>query len=603
MNICYGNRIRLQHQASGVMLHSHPLNYSHSGTSGQQQVTGFTGRDANDFWIVKGDDGDPQNFHEGQAVQNGNILRLEHLQTRKNLHSHDNCPSPASGQREVTGYGQFGFGDNNDRWRVEVDGGGTWNTSKRVRLIHVETNNALHSHASFPHVGSIQNQQEVTCFTHRDDNDWWLAIDEGWLGFPLPNTCGGGVRNFTVSQWALHFENNFGNMPLRRINVAGINVDVQASNAGRCGGMALAVRDYYEAGLLLPVMTTVPPTNSALFNHIADRLLDSFDVPNGGPAKWKLLTDPAMPDEDKTIGGSDPTGVAGALGGIWHNVTGGSDPSHETLVRGRAWIMIREEWPAIRHELDAGKLCPIGLVLTVSADPQQLGNNHTVLAYGYDLRGNDLIIHIYDPNCPCKYDVTWPVDENRTWRDGDNQSIRLDIGDPGKHTDVWSSNGYNIRCFFRLNYTRKTPPVQLAHDKKVRFRSINGNYLATDGVSGVVKARGVNTSTAAVFTIKKVRDPQLISGDSINLTASNGKYLAAEHGGGDVVIANRDSANIWEQYLIKRVRGEGEILNGQQVALRAFNGQYLCAEGGGGADVNANRDVIGVWETFMIEFV
>jgi hypothetical protein len=106
-----------------------------------------------------------------------------------------------------------------------------------------------------------------------------------------------------------------------------------------------------------------------------------------------------------------------------------------------------------------------------------------------------------------------------------------------------------------------------------------------------------------VFTIRKVRDPQLMSSDSINMTSSNGKYMAAEHGGGDAVIANRGSANIWEAFMIKKVRGEGDIRNRDQIALRAFNGQYLCAENGGGSDVNANRDVIGIWETFTVEFV
>lgn len=603
MDICFGSRIRLKHKESGVMLHSHPLNYTHSGSSGQQQVTGFTGNDTNDFWVVKGTDGEAQNIHEGQAVRDGDIIRFEHLMTRKNLHSHDNCPSPVSGQREVTCYGPYGHGDDNDDWRIEIDGGGTWDTVKKVRLIHVNTNNALHSHSSYPHVGSIEDQQEVTCFHGRDNNDWWMAVDEGWLGFPVPNKRGKGVMNFTVSQWGFRFQNNFGSMPLRTINIGGIEVPVQAGNAGRCGGMAFAVRDYFEAGMLLPVITDVPGVNSALFNHIADRLLDSFDVPNGGPAKWKMLTDPILPDGDKTIGSSDPTGVAGALGGLWHDVTGGSDPSQTTLVRGRAWIMIKEEWPAIKAELDAGKLCPIGLVLTVSADPTQLGNNHTVLAYGYDLRGNDLIIHIYDPNRPFKYDATWSNDDNRPWRDGDNQSIRLDIGHPENRTDVWSSKGYNIRCFFRLNYTRKNPPAQTVHERKVRFKANNGNYLATDGSSGIVKAKGTIASPEAVFTIRKVRDPQLMSSDSINMTSSNGKYMAAEHGGGDAVIANRGSANIWEAFMIKKVRGEGDIRNRDQIALRAFNGQYLCAENGGGSDVNANRDVIGIWETFTIEFV
>jgi hypothetical protein len=34
-----------------------------------------------------------------------------------------------------------------------------------------------------------------------------------------------------------------------------------------------------------------------------------------------------------------------------------------------------------------------------------------------------------------------------------------------------------------------------------------------------------------------------------------------------------------------------------KISLRASNGQYVCAEGGGGQVVVANRGAIGPWET------
>ena len=36
------------------MLHSHDMSYSHDGTSGQQQITCFEGRDDNDAFVVEG---------------------------------------------------------------------------------------------------------------------------------------------------------------------------------------------------------------------------------------------------------------------------------------------------------------------------------------------------------------------------------------------------------------------------------------------------------------------------------------------------------------------------------------------------------------------
>jgi hypothetical protein len=80
-------------------------------------------------------------------------------------------------QQEVTGFGVQGIGDTNDNWRVEAEGGGTWEAGKRTRLIHVGTNRALHSHRGFSHPDWTASQQEVTGFAGRDDNDWWVLFE------------------------------------------------------------------------------------------------------------------------------------------------------------------------------------------------------------------------------------------------------------------------------------------------------------------------------------------------------------------------------------------------------------------------------------------
>lgn len=171
--IAYGSRIKIHHGATGIILHSHSYNYSHPGTSGQQQVTAFGESDENDWWIIKGPHGTPHNYRVGQPVKQGDVIRLQHQTTGRNLHSHAGFPSPLTGQQEVTCYGENGQGDDNDNWRVELDTGGTWETGKRLRLIHINTNQALHSHANYSHPEWTLNQQEVTCFDRRDENDWW----------------------------------------------------------------------------------------------------------------------------------------------------------------------------------------------------------------------------------------------------------------------------------------------------------------------------------------------------------------------------------------------------------------------------------------------
>ena len=54
----------------------------------------------------------------GKPVACNDIIRLEHVDTRKNLHSHL-FKAPLSGNQEVSGYGDDqGNGDTGDNWQV-----------------------------------------------------------------------------------------------------------------------------------------------------------------------------------------------------------------------------------------------------------------------------------------------------------------------------------------------------------------------------------------------------------------------------------------------------------------------------------------------------
>jgi hypothetical protein len=177
ISVRFGAVLKLRHAATGCALHSHPLNYSHPGTSGQQQVTAFEDSDSNDLWLLKGPDGQPEDFQYGRSIRHGAVIRLQHVATGRNLHSHAGFPSPITFQQEVTCFGNTGVGDDNDNWRVEVEGGGPWVTGSTVRLIHLATNAALHSHAGFSSPLWTAGQQEVTGFSSRDANDLWFASD------------------------------------------------------------------------------------------------------------------------------------------------------------------------------------------------------------------------------------------------------------------------------------------------------------------------------------------------------------------------------------------------------------------------------------------
>nr|XP_027061251.1 stromal cell-derived factor 2-like protein [Coffea arabica] len=83
--ITYGSVIKLMHERTKFRLHSHDVPYG-SG-SGQQSVTGFPNvDDSNSYWIVR--PVSDTNAQQGDTIKGGTIIRLQHMRTRKWLHSH-----------------------------------------------------------------------------------------------------------------------------------------------------------------------------------------------------------------------------------------------------------------------------------------------------------------------------------------------------------------------------------------------------------------------------------------------------------------------------------------------------------------------------------
>ncbi|HVI47036.1 MAG TPA: M57 family metalloprotease [Chitinophaga sp.] len=82
-------------------------------------------------------------------------------------------------------------------------------------------------------------------------------------------------------------------------------------------------------------------------------------------------------------------------------------------------------------------------------------------------------------------------------------------------------------------------------------------------------------------------------GKTISLQAAiNGKYVCAENGGANPLIANRTAVGLWEKFVVLDA-GNGLI------SLRAVvNNAYTCAENAGASPVIANRGAVGLWEKF-----
>lgn len=174
-----GSVFRLENVETGRRLHSHDVKYG-SG-SAQQSVTGFAEpHDSNSLWVLHtfvGTEGG-RGCVQGAYIRDGAAVKLTHLNTGRNLHSHAQHTSPLSGNQEVSAYGEAGVGDAGDKWilhleplddpalRRRADADGTakyWRRGQRVRLQHADTGLYLAVAPKSVYGNPIPGQVEVNC--------------------------------------------------------------------------------------------------------------------------------------------------------------------------------------------------------------------------------------------------------------------------------------------------------------------------------------------------------------------------------------------------------------------------------------------------------
>ncbi len=231
----------------------------------------------------------------------------------------------------------------------------------------------------------------------------------------------GDVPGFSPSVNGLRFTNDWPSEPDIEVDVPGFGkVRIGDASNGLCGGMVFTVLDVFIAKLA-PLPAARPAPNSALYSYLVRRLFESFDVPNGVLKYFDWMLEP---DGDIDL---------------WL-----------TTRRGVSWLTIVGEWPGIQADLDRGRPVPLGLVTVRSWSPGDLGRNHQVLAYGYDLTGRDLVLKVYDPNTDLA--------------SADDVRVSLSIAKPSEATTITHnvSIGDPIRGFFQVPYEFSDPSELLA---------------------------------------------------------------------------------------------------------------------------------------------
>lgn len=175
------------------------------------------------------------------------------------------------------------------------------------------------------------------------------------------------VPGFLPSTNGLRFANRFPPGPTLRFGPIDPRwIGVGDASAGLCGGMSWFVRERFEAGLPVPADGEAPTNGSPLFRALVRRQVLSLDWLRTPLRFWWM----------------------GAIG-------------RERALR-RTW---KVECPRIRADIDAGRLAMVGLVRHSGLNPFHLTQSHQVLAYAYEIEGDAVTLHIYDPNWPGLDDV------------------------------------------------------------------------------------------------------------------------------------------------------------------------------------------------------
>jgi hypothetical protein len=216
------------------------------------------------------------------------------------------------------------------------------------------------------------------------------------------------VLDFRPSRHGLHFRNAFEpGLALRMLQPG-------ATVMGLCGGMAYVVRDLFERRIEPPAGADVPRRGTRRYNALYRREVESFDWFRLPVRFW-----------------------------VWSALHPDQPTWWSRLLRRRPLpeLTLRNEWPRIRSQIDAGKLAMVGLVRGAGFDPRKLTQNHQVLAYGYRVEPGLIAVRIYDPNFP----------------DADDVEARILLPDGNGPPTVESRPQDTLRGFFSAKYRPAEP--------------------------------------------------------------------------------------------------------------------------------------------------
>ncbi|EEB13374.1 protein O-mannosyltransferase, putative [Pediculus humanus corporis] len=186
LEVGHGSQITLRHTFGRTCwLHSHvhvyPLRYPDKrGSSHQQQVTCYSFKDVNNWWIVKRPDRNDLRVSEPvDVIRHGDVIQLVHGITSRALNSHDVAAPMSPQNQEVSCYVDYNVSMlPQSLWTVDIVNreqfGDVWlSIQSQVRLIHLNSSQALKfSGRQLPDWGFNQHEIVTDRIINQPDTVW-----------------------------------------------------------------------------------------------------------------------------------------------------------------------------------------------------------------------------------------------------------------------------------------------------------------------------------------------------------------------------------------------------------------------------------------------
>lgn len=191
IQVSHGSQVTLRHSLGRPCwmhshLHNYPIKYGDGrGSSHQQQVTCYSFKDVNNWWIVKRPLVENLAVNETKdVIKHGDEIHLVHGMSGRLLNSHDVAAPQSPQNQEVSCYIDHNVSMSAEPlWRVEIIGGCGGSTNSEgcewhavkstVRLIHVTSGQALRmSGKQLPKWGFHQHEVVTDRIVVQDDTVW-----------------------------------------------------------------------------------------------------------------------------------------------------------------------------------------------------------------------------------------------------------------------------------------------------------------------------------------------------------------------------------------------------------------------------------------------